>query len=62
MILLEEPKLSPYILLMRENIAKILEININQVSVKATTMEKKGTIGKGEGCMVYSTVLLEELK
>ena len=62
MILLEEPKLSPYILPMRENIASILEIDINQVSIKATTMEKEGTIGKKKGCMAYTTVLLEELK
>ena len=60
MILLEEPKLSPYILKMRENIANILEIDINKVSIKATTMEKEGIIGKKKGCMSYATVLLEE--
>ena len=61
MILIEEPKLAPYIPMMREVIAAILDIDKSRVSVKATTMEKCGIIGKGEGCLSQSVVLLEEV-
>ena len=45
-VFLEEPKLRSYIDEMRENIAALLEIDINQVSVKATTSEKVGIVGR----------------
>lgn len=61
MILLEKPKLRDYIDIMRANVAKLLDININCVSIKATTMEKCGIIGKGEGCLCQTVVLLEEV-
>ena len=61
MILIEEPKLAPYIPMRREVIASILDIDKSSVSVKATTMEKCGIIGKGEGCLSMTTVLLEEV-
>ncbi len=48
-IICEKPKIMPYSQVMRENIAKILEINSNQVSVKATTTEKMGFLGSQEG-------------
>ncbi len=60
MILLENPKLKDYILMMRENISKLLEIPLDCVSVKATTMERCGIIGKGEGCATNTVVLIEE--
>ena len=60
-IMLEEPKLAPYIEKMRQNISNIFNININQVSVKATTAEKTGPIGHKEGCLAQATVLLEEV-
>lgn len=60
MVLLEEPKLSSYINKMRETISAILETNIQNVSIKATTMEQKGIIGKKEGCLSMCTLLLEE--
>ena len=60
MILLEEPKLSSYIPLMRENVSKLLEVPIDRISIKATTMEHCGIIGKGEGCLSESVILLEE--
>lgn len=62
MILIEEPKMSPYILKMRENVARILDIDLNKVSIKATTMEGCGIVGKKEGCLCEATVLLEEIK
>jgi 2-C-methyl-D-erythritol 2,4-cyclodiphosphate synthase len=59
-IVAQEPKLSPYIKKMRENIAEILKINIDQVSVKATTTEGMGFTGRKEGISAYAVVLLEK--
>jgi len=59
-VFLEEPKLSAYIPAMRENIAKLLEIEIGLVSVKATTSERVGIIGRKEAIMTESIVLLEK--
>ena len=58
MIYLELPKMKPYINMMRESIAAILEINVDQVSIKATTYEKLGEIGQGLAIAAESTVLL----
>ena len=38
--------------------AKIMEVSVENVSVKATTTEKLGFVGRGEGCEVYAVVLL----
>ena len=57
-ITLEAPKLKDYILKMRENIANLLEINIDQVSVKAGTNEKLDEIGKGNAVKAESIILL----
>ena len=61
MILLEEPKLSSYIPMMKEIIASILDIDTKRVSIKATTMEGCGIIGKKEGCLASTVVLLDEV-
>lgn len=61
MILLEEPKLSKYIPMMKEIIASILDIDTKSVSIKATTMEGCGIIGKKEGCLASTVVLLDEV-
>ena len=57
-IALQEPKLRPYIDQMRETLAGIMGIDKGQVSVKATTTERLGFVGRGEGCEVWATVLL----
>ena len=57
-IALQEPKLRPYINIMRETLAETMGIDIQQVSVKATTTERLGFVGRGEGCEVWATVLL----
>ena len=57
-ILLQKPKLRPYILKIRENMAKVSGLDTEQISVKATTTEKLGYVGESKGIMVYSTVLL----
>ena len=56
MIILEEPKIYPYVEEMKKNITGI--INCDTISVKATTNEGLGSIGRGEGCAAYSVVLL----
>lgn len=57
-IVLEEPKLKPYIFKMRENIASLLEVSIDKVSVKAGTNEKVGELGSGNAVEATSIVLL----
>ena len=61
-VFLEEPKLSKHILNMRSNIADLLEISLEQVSVKATTSEKLGIIGRKEAIMAESVVLMEKIQ
>ncbi|MGN6533555.1 MAG: 2-C-methyl-D-erythritol 2,4-cyclodiphosphate synthase [Ginsengibacter sp.] len=57
-VCLEMPKLKPFIPEMQRIIADILSINENQVSIKATTSEKMGFVGREEGIAAYATVLL----
>lgn len=57
-ILAERPKLLPYIKTIREELAKELELNVDDVSVKATTTEKLGDIGKGLAIATEAVVLL----
>ncbi len=57
-ISLEKPKLRPFINQMRENLAKILEVEIDCVSVKAKTGEKLDSIGEGKAIRVEVIVLL----
>ena len=54
----QNPKLSPYIDEMRKNISEIMSIDINQISIKATTTEKLGFIGEGKGIESYAVCLL----
>ncbi len=58
MISLQQPKIARYIIKMREKIASILGVGLDQVSVKAGTNEKLGFVGREEGIAVFSTVLL----
>ena len=57
-IAMQRPKLAPYIVPMRECMAKLMQIPVSRVSVKATTTEKLGFVGRSEGCEVYAVVLL----
>ena len=57
-IALQEPKLRPHIDAMRQSLAEVMGIDKNRVSVKATTTERLGFVGRGEGCEVWATVLL----
>lgn len=58
MLALESPKISPFIEQIRNNVAGFLEITPSQISVKATTTEKLGFVGRAEGAVAMATVLL----
>lgn len=60
-IVAQKPKLAPYILGMRENMAADLNVSISAVSIKATTTEKLGFTGREEGVAAYAVVLLEQI-
>ena len=59
-IVLQSPQVGSYIQAMKENIAGILGINIDQVSVKATTTDKLGFTGRREGIAASAVVLLKK--
>lgn len=59
-IAMQRPKLAPYIMAMRECMASVMNIPVECVSVKATTTEKLGFVGRGEGCEVYAVALLKQ--
>ena len=54
----EAPRLNPYILSMRTCLSKIMQVAPGDISIKATTSEKMGFIGRKEGIAVYSVVLI----
>lgn len=56
---LELPKIKPYVSEMQETIAKICGITLKNISIKATTTEKMGFVGREEGLVAYATVLLQ---
>lgn len=57
-IAMQAPKLAPYIGKMRETLASVMGIGVEDVSVKATTTEHLGFVGRGEGCEAYAVVLV----
>ena len=57
---LEAPKIMPFVPAMRRQIAELLQIDEGDISVKATTTEKMGFVGRGEGLMAYATILLQK--
>jgi 2-C-methyl-D-erythritol 2,4-cyclodiphosphate synthase len=59
---LEAPKIKPYVVAMQQTIAGILGLTVDDVSVKATTTEKMGFVGREEGLVAYATVLLEKVR
>lgn len=59
-VCLQEPKLSPHIEIMRACIAKILDADLDCISVKATTTEKLGFVGTGDGISAHAVVLLKK--
>jgi 2-C-methyl-D-erythritol 2,4-cyclodiphosphate synthase len=61
-IIAEEPKLSTFFPRMRENYAKIFNCSRKQISVKATTTEKLGFCGRGEGIAAMAVILIQPKK
>ncbi len=59
-IIAQAPKMLPYIEQMRQNIAEDLHINLDAVSVKATTTERLGFTGRGEGIAAQASALIEK--
>ena len=55
---LQQPKISPYVSEMQKTISTILQISQEDVSIKATTTERMGFVGREEGVMAYATALL----
>jgi 2-C-methyl-D-erythritol 2,4-cyclodiphosphate synthase len=58
---LEKPKIKPYVSDMQATIASICQLTPNDVSIKATTTERMGFVGRQEGLMAYATVLLQTI-
>lgn len=59
-IIAQKPKMAPYIQQMRERIAELLNADTEQINVKATTTEKLGFTGRGEGIASQVVVLLKQ--
>ncbi len=57
-ICLQEPKIGPYIDQMKATLAKVMQLEISDVAVKATTTEKLGFVGKKEGVSAHAVVLI----
>lgn len=60
-VIAQAPKLAPHIQMMRENIAKALNIEPDAVSVKATTEEHLGFTGNGEGISAHAVCIIEKI-
>ena len=59
-VVLEEPRIAPFALSMKNNIAQVLKISSEKVNIKATTNEKMGFIGRKEGAASYCVVSLND--
>lgn len=57
-VVLEKPRIAPYIEIMRSTIAPLLDVSSEAVSIKATTSERMGFVGRGEGVQAYAVVLI----
>ncbi|HVF81624.1 MAG TPA: 2-C-methyl-D-erythritol 2,4-cyclodiphosphate synthase [Flavisolibacter sp.] len=58
---LELPKIKPYVHQMQQSIAAICGVTIKDISIKATTTERMGFVGREEGLVAYATVLLQTI-
>jgi len=56
----ERPKLNPHIPSMQQRLAEVMGINIDDISIKATTSEKMGFVGREEGITAYTIVLIQK--
>ena len=56
----ERPKLNPHIPEMKRTLAEVMEVDMDDISIKATTTEKLGFTGRQEGIAAYATVLIQK--
>ena len=61
MICLEAPKINPHIPVMQQNIAEAISIPVEDISIKATTNEQMGFIGREEGVVAYAVCLIQKI-
>lgn len=59
-VVAEQPKLKPHLKAMRSKLAQVLGVTMEQISIKATTNEKLGAVGREEGICAYAVVLLSQ--
>lgn len=59
-VICELPKINPHVLAMRERLASVMQVQIEQLSIKATTTEQLGFTGRGEGIAAQAVVLLNK--
>lgn len=57
-VCLQQPKLNPYIPQMQEALAQVMDINVADISIKATTTERMGFVGTGDGISAYAVVMI----
>ena len=57
-LLLQAPKIAPYVMQMRQTLAAVLGVSVDDISVKATTGERLGFVGREEGVEAYAAVLV----
>lgn len=60
LVIIERPKLRNYIDQMKQNIAKVLHTDVNNINVKATCSEKMGFVGEGKGAIAQAIVMLKQ--
>jgi 2-C-methyl-D-erythritol 2,4-cyclodiphosphate synthase len=61
MLCLEAPKINPHIPQMQQNIADAISISVDDISIKATTNEQMGFIGREEGVVAYAVCLIQKV-
>lgn len=57
-ICLQQPKINPFIPKMQETLSQVMDIDMADISIKATTTEKMGFVGRGDGISAYAVVLI----
>ncbi len=60
-LILEQPKIMPYVPAMQSTLAELLKVTVDCVSIKATTSEKMGYVGRNEGVCAHATALLYKI-
>ena len=61
-LIADAPKIEPFKEIMKDNISRVLNVEKNNISIKATTSEGVGAIGRGEAMAAHAVVLLKESK